>query len=144
MRSPENEQLIAAMWADYEREGLPGILRWAAEDASWRPHSAGRRVFHTTADYREAVQQAFDSGIRVEARKLGSWSHGDAVVVRGRIRTRRGGVLEDTRLYWLHRVRDGQVVWTASSPDLAGLLEEAGLDRALAPEAHLDLHHQAA
>jgi ketosteroid isomerase-like protein len=140
MRSPENEQLIHAMWEDYEREGLPGILRWAAEDARWRPHSAGGRVFRGTAEYREQVEQALAAGIRVDAVKLGVWSQGDAVVVRGRIRTRRGGVLEDTRLYWLHQVRDGKLVWTASSPDLAGLLEEAGLDRRLASEAYLALH----
>ena len=31
---------MLGMWADYDREGLPGILRWAAEDAVWRPHSS--------------------------------------------------------------------------------------------------------
>jgi hypothetical protein len=79
MRSPENEQLIHAMWEDYEREGLPGILRWAAADA-----------------------------------------------------------------LWLHRVEDGKVVWTASSPDLAGRLEEAGLERRLASHAYVELHREAA
>jgi len=144
MRSAENEQLILAMWDDYEREGLPGILRHAAEDARWRPHSAGGRVFSTTADYRKHVEAALAGGVRVDSVRLRMWSHADVVVVRGRIRTRRGGVLEDTRLYWLHRVADGRVVWTSSSPDLAGLLEEAGLDRRLASQAYLGLHGNAA
>ena len=122
---------------DYEREGLPGILRWAADDAEWRPHSAGGRVFRSTAEYREQMQQAQACGIRVESTRLGLWSEDDVVVVRGRMRTRRGGVLDDTRMYWLHRVGDGKVVWTASTPDLAGLIEDAGLEAGLASEAHI-------
>ena len=47
-------------------------------------------------------------------------------------------------MYWLHRVRDGKVVWTSSSPDLAGLLEEAGYDRRLASEAVIALRPEAA
>jgi SnoaL-like domain len=144
MRSAENEQLILAMWADYEREGLPGILRWAANDARWRPHSAGGRVFHGTAEYRKEVEKAQAAGIRVESKKIAQWSHDDVVVVRGRIRTRRGSVLDDTRLYWLHRVRDEKVVWTSSSPDLSGLLKEAGLDRSLTSEAFIELNREAA
>ena len=144
MRSVDNENLILAMWDDYEREGLPGILRWAADDARWRPHSAGGRVFIGTAAYREQVEQAQATGIRVESVKLGLWSHDDVVVVRGRIRTRRGSVLDDTRLYWLHRIRDRKVVWTSSSPDLAGLIQEAGLARELVPKAFMELHKEAA
>jgi hypothetical protein len=144
MRSAENEQLILAMWADYEREGLPGILRWAADDARWRPHSAGGRVFHGTAEYRAEVEKALAAGIRVESIRIAQWSHDDIVVVRGRIRTRRGSVLGDTRLYWLHRVREKKVVWTSSSPDLSGLLQEAGLGRSITSEAFIALHQDAA
>ena len=140
MRSPENEQLIHAMWDDYERDGLPGILRWAADDARWRPHSAGGRVFKGTAEYRAEMERSHATGIRVESVKLAVWSYDDVVVVRGRIRTRQGGVRDDTRLYWLHRVDGGKVVWTSSSPDLAGLLHEAGLDRRLTTEAFIALH----
>src|SRR3954454_12307417 len=140
MRSPENEHLIHAMWDDYEREGLPGILRWATENARWHPYSAGGTVFRDTAEYRAEVERATAAGIRVDSVKLGVWSHGDAGVVRGRLRTRQGGVRDDTRMYWLHRVRAHKVVWTSSSPDLAGLLQEAGLDRTLATEAFLALH----
>jgi hypothetical protein len=75
----EPEELILAMWDDYEREGLRGIFRWAAPDARWRPHSASGRVFRDTTQYRAA-----------------------------------------------------------------GLLEEAGLDRRLAPEALVGLHREAA
>jgi len=138
------ETLILAMWDDYEREGLSGIFRWAAPDARWRPHSSGGRVFNDTAEYRAEVEKAQAAGIRVESVRLGTWAHEDVVVVRGRLRTRRGGVLDDSRMYWLHRVRGDKVVWTSSSPDLAGLLGEAGLDRRLAAEAVVGLRKEAA
>ena len=136
----ENEAVVLGMWADYDREGLPGILRWAAEDAVWRPHSSSQSVFRSTADYRASVEAALARGIRVDSTRLGIWSHEDVVAVRGRLRVRQGGVLSDSRMYWVHRVRDGKVSWTASSPDLAGLLEDCGLDRALIGEAFAAMH----
>jgi hypothetical protein len=67
------------------------------------------------------------------------------VVVRGRMRIRkRGGVLEDTRMYWLFGVREQRLTWVASSPDLAGLLREVGRDDpVLAREAFIALHRDA-
>jgi hypothetical protein len=53
-------------------------------------------------------------------------------------------VLDDTRMYWLHRIGDGKVIWTSSSPDLSGLLKEAGLDRSLTSEAFIALNREAA
>ena len=47
VRSPDNEAVVLAMWAAYDRDGLPGVLEWAAEDAEWHPHSAEQSVFHT-------------------------------------------------------------------------------------------------
>jgi hypothetical protein len=105
----ENEAVVLGMWDDYEREGLPGILRWASKDAVWRPHSSSQSVFRST------------------------------VAVRGRLRVRQGGVLEDSRMYWVHRVADGKVRWTASSPDLAGLLADGGLP-GRANEAYVAMH----
>jgi ketosteroid isomerase-like protein len=135
----DNEAVVLGMWDDYEREGLPGILRWATEDAVWRPHSASRSMFRTTAEYRAEVEEALARGIRVEAIRLGIWSHDDVVAVRGRLRVRQGGKIDDSRMYWVHLVRDGKVRWTASSPDLAGLLADAGLP-GRANEAYVAMH----
>jgi ketosteroid isomerase-like protein len=140
VRNTENEAVVLGMWADYDREGLPGILRWAAEDAQWRPHSADGRTFTTTAAYREQLEAASAEGVRVDSVRLGIWSYDDVVAVRGRLRVRRGGVIDDSRMYWVHRVRDGKVYWTASSPDLAGLLEDCGLDRTRVNEAFAAMH----
>jgi hypothetical protein len=44
-------------------------------------------------------------------------------------------------MYWVHRVRDGKVAWTGSSPDLGHLLAEAGLPgRGIANEAFMAMH----
>jgi hypothetical protein len=142
--SSETEAVVLGMWADYDREGLPGILRWASEDAVWRPYSSDQSVFRSTADYRASVEEALARGIRVDSIRLGIWSHEDVVAVRGRLRVRRGGVLEDSRMNRLPptpRVRDGKVRWTASSPDLAGLLGEVGL-RGHANAAYMAMHRQ--
>jgi hypothetical protein len=140
VRNTENEAVVLGMWADYDREGLPGILRWATDDAQWRPHSAEGRTFASTAEYRDQLEAASAEGVRVDSVRLGIWSHDDLVAVRGRLRVRRGGVIDDSRMYWVHRVRDGKVSWSASSPDLAGLLEDAGLDRSLVQEAFAAMH----
>ena len=141
MRSPENEAVVLAMWADYDREGLPGILAWASDDAEWRPYSAQQSVFRSTAAYREYVEETIARGVAVDSIRLGIWSHGDVVAVRGRLRVRQGGIVDDSRMYWVHRVRDGRVRWTASSPDLGGLLAEAGLPgRGITNEAFVAMH----
>ena len=144
MRSPENEAVVLGMWADYDREGLTGILGWATEDAEWRPYSAGQSVFRSTADYRAHVEDSIARGVRVDSMRLGIWSHGDVVAARGRLRVRHGGIVDDSRMYWVHRVRDGKVCWTASSPDLGGMLADAGLPgRGITSEAFLAMHSDA-
>jgi hypothetical protein len=141
MRSPENEAVVLGMWAEYDREGMTGVLRWASDDAVWRPHSSQEHVFRSTAEYRASIEEALARGVRIDSIRLGIWSSDDVVAVRGRLRVRQGGILEDSRMYWVHRVRDGKVCWTASSPDLARLLAEVGLPgRAITNEAYVAMH----
>ena len=145
MRNPEAERFVREVWTAFQRKGIEGVLALAADDACWAPHSAHSRRFRTTAEYRAQLERLTAAGERVEASGAGMWSHGDVVVVRGRMRIRkRGGVLEDTRMYWLFGVREQQLTWVASSPDLAGLLREVGRDDpVLAREAFIALHRDA-
>jgi hypothetical protein len=121
------------------------VLALAADDAQWAPHSAHSRRFRTTAEYRAQLERLTGEGERVEASAAGIWSHDDVVVVRGRMRIRKhGGLLEDTRMYWLFGVREELLTWVASSPDLAGLLREVGLDDpVVAREAFIGLYRDA-
>jgi ketosteroid isomerase-like protein len=145
VRNPVAEAFVRMVWATFQEHGIPGVLDLAAADARWAPHSAHGRRFRTTAEYRAQLERLTESGERVEATGAGMWSHDDVVVVRGRMRIRdRRGVLEDTRMYWLFGVRDERLAWVASSPDLAGLLREVGLeDPVLAREAFIGLYRDA-
>jgi ketosteroid isomerase-like protein len=145
VRNVEAERFVRDVWAAFQREGIPGVLALAADDAHWAPHSAHNRRFRTTAEYRAQLEQLTEAGERVEATGAGLWSHDDVVVIRGRMRVRKGGgLLEDTRMYWLFGVRDARLTWVSSSPDLAGLLREVGRDDpVLAREAFIALHRDA-
>jgi hypothetical protein len=146
VRNTEAERFVRDVWVAFQREGIAGVLPLAAADAKWHPHSAQRRGFSSTAEYRAHLEQSDAAGERVEASAIGMWSHHDVVVVRGRMRIRkRGDVLEDTRMYWLFEVRGRQLTRVASSPDLAGLLRDAGEgDSVLAREAFIGLHRDTA
>jgi ketosteroid isomerase-like protein len=145
VRNAKAERFVRDVWAAFEQNGIAGVLPLAAPDAAWRPHSAHRRSFSSTAEYRAQLEELTSKGERVEAVGTGMWSHEDVVIVRGRMRIRRGGgVIEDTRMYWLFAVRDEQLTRVASSPDLAGLLRDAGRDDpVLAREAFIALHQDA-
>ena len=43
-------------------------------------------------------------------------------------------------MYWVHRVRDGKVRWTASSPDLGRAARRRRPARARANEAYMAMH----
>jgi ketosteroid isomerase-like protein len=145
VRNPEAERFVRVVWAAFKQRGIAGVLDHAADDARWAPHSAHNRRFRSTAEYRAQLELLTEAGERVEAIGTGLWSHDDVVVVRGRMRIRKGGgVLEDTRMYWLFGVRDERLVHVASSPDLAGLLRDVGRDDpVLAREAFIALHREA-
>ena len=145
MRNAEAERFIREVWAVFQRDGVPGVLELAWPDARWRPHSAHGHRFESTEEYRAALERLTDAGERVEAQGAGLWSHHDVVLVRGRMRVRgRRGLLEDTRMYWLFGVREGRLTRVSSSPDLAGLLREAGYDDPiLAREAFIALYRDA-
>ena len=145
MRNAEAERFVRDVWAAFLREGIAGVLPLAADDAQWQPHSAQRRQYRSTAEYRKQLELFTAAGERVEASAIGLWSHHALVVVRGRMRIRkRGDLLEDTRMYWLFEVQREQLTRIASSPDLAGLLREAGEDDpVLTREAFIALHRDA-
>ena len=142
MRNADAERFVREVWSVFQREGIAGVLELAWPDAHWRPHSAHGHRFESTDEYRAELERLTDAGERVEAHGVGMWSYDDVVLVRGRLRVRgRRGLLEDTRMYWLFGVREGRLARVSSSPDLAGLLREAGYeDPVLAREAFIALY----
>jgi ketosteroid isomerase-like protein len=113
----ENLAVVRRMWAAYADEGLTGILSFATPDAVWIPFSAGGRVFNSTDEYREflGAQEAQEES--VQARAFDFESKGDAVLVSGSMRIRQPGSFSENYVYWVHRLKDGKIVFTQSFSD---------------------------
>ena len=111
--------------------GLPGRALAAA--------FGGRRGVRETEEYRAEVERRRRRRARGDVR-LGMWSHEDIVVVRGRLRTRRGGVLDDSRMYLAPPGpgREGRVDVVVPRPRRAA--GGGGSERRLASEAVVGLH----
>lgn len=109
-----NLALVRRMWDAFNDEGIVGILAFASPDAHWRPYTAGGRVFETTAEYRSYIESMVGREELIEATLSEVKARGDHVLVNGRMRVRDSTGLHDTNLYWVHRIRDEKIVYTAS------------------------------
>jgi ketosteroid isomerase-like protein len=125
-----NIDVVRDMWATYDRDGLQGILRFAAPDAEWRPYSAGGRTFATTAAYRRYIERMAEQQEIVEAQMFDVYADGDWVVVSGRLRLRGPDGMVDNPMHWVHRLAGGKLVFTASFTNLDEALSTAGLRQA--------------
>jgi ketosteroid isomerase-like protein len=126
----EHARVVEKMWDAYRRDGLEGILQFAAADAVWRPHSADGREFATTDEYRDFIVSMSGRNELVDATLVSVEPHEDFVVVHGRLRVRRQGAIEDSPMVWVHRFRGDKVVFTASAPRRADALALAQLEPA--------------
>jgi ketosteroid isomerase-like protein len=125
--SSANADIIRSMWTAYERHGLAAVLDFAAPDAAWVPYSAGGRRFATTEEYRSYIEEMQRREEVVEATLADVREYGDSVVVSGRLRLRTAEGISDTSMHWVHRLRDGRIVYTASFPSLQHAMDAAGL-----------------
>jgi ketosteroid isomerase-like protein len=114
------------MWAAYANGGLLAILDFAADDAVWIPYAGKGRRFESTGEYRRFIEETADRGDTVESEAFDFDLFGDTVMVTGTIRVRREGAIIDSSVYWVHRVKDGQVVWTQTFSSRDAALEAAG------------------
>lgn len=122
-----NVELVRRMWDAFSDQGLFGILAFAAPGARWEPYTAGGRVFETTDEYRSYIEGMLGREEIVEATLSDVRARGDHVLVNGRMRIRGPSGLHDTNLYWVHRVRDGEIVFTASFLTADEAVAAAGL-----------------
>lgn len=127
MQDIDNVDTVRRMWLAYERDGLRGILAFAAPDAVWRPYSARGRGFATTEAYAAYIAEMDRRREIVEATLSDLHAEGDCVVVSGRLRLRDPDGIRDQPMHWVHRFRDGLIVFTASYPALNEALDAAGL-----------------
>ena len=84
-------------------------------------------MFESTAEYRTYLERVRPGDNLVEASMFELHADGDCVVVSGRLRLRGPDGIRDNEMHWVHRFRDGKIIWTVSYTDLSTALEAAGL-----------------
>ena len=135
--SSESEAVVLGCGTTTSKRASPASC-WASDERRLAPALATQSV-PLTAEYRADMERGARPGDSRAVDPARDLVARDVVAVRGRLRVQGGATIDDSRMYWVHRVADGKVRWTASSPDLAGLLADAGLP-GRANEAYMAMH----
>jgi hypothetical protein len=97
MSVPDLVQRVRSMWEAYQREGVPGLARYADDDTEWSP-SAG-----TTVRGLDALAEHVNSQTTPRSAVPQAWEqHGSAVLVHGSLRTFRDGGFVDVQPSWVY------------------------------------------
>jgi anti-anti-sigma factor len=102
-------QLVRDLWSAHEAGGLDAFFDAAGEDVVWQPHLTGGRVFHSTAELREAMAAVERAGVRYEPELYDLEQHGSVVLAHGVLRVSRNGSVEETALHWAYHFRAGRL-----------------------------------
>jgi hypothetical protein len=94
------------MWDAYQRNGVPGLARYADDDTEWCFSEEGPRVRGL-----DALAEHLRSGTAPRSAVAQAWEqHGDAVLVHGSLRTFRDGGFVDVQPTWVYFFRDDRLV----------------------------------
>jgi anti-anti-sigma factor len=102
-------QLVRDLWSAHEAGGLDAFFDAAGDDVVWQPHLTGGRVFHSTAELREAMAAVERAGVRYEPELYDLEQHGSVVLAHGVLRVSRNGSVEETALHWAYHFRAGRL-----------------------------------
>jgi anti-anti-sigma factor len=102
-------QLVRELWSAHEVGGLDAFFAAAGEDVVWQPQLTDGRVFHSTAELREALAAVADQGIRYEPQLHDLEQHGNVVLAHGVLRVSRNGSVEETPVLWAYHFRAGRL-----------------------------------
>jgi anti-anti-sigma factor len=102
-------QLVRDLWTAHEAGGLDAFFAAAGEDVVWQPHLTGDRVFHSTAELREAMAAVDEQGVRYEPELYDLEQHGSVVLAHGVLRVSRNGSVEETEVHWAYHFRGGRL-----------------------------------
>jgi ketosteroid isomerase-like protein len=106
---PSNADTVRAIWAAYQRDGLPALLAHTDPEMAWLPARPGGRALHGHAELRAFFGRMRDKGVALHARADSVEEVRDAVLVRGSLRVEREGAMRESTMVWAFRVRDGRV-----------------------------------
>jgi anti-anti-sigma factor len=102
-------QLVRELWSAHEVGGLDAFFAAAGEDVVWQPQLTDGRVFHSTAELREALAAVADQGVRYEPQLHDLEQHGNVVLAHGVLRISRNGRVEETPVLWAYHFRAGRL-----------------------------------
>jgi len=102
-------QLVRDLWTAHEAGGLDAFFAAAGEDVVWQPQLTGGRVFHSTAELREAMAAVDEQGVRYEPELYDLEQHGSVVLAHGVLRVSRNGSVEETEVHWAYHFRAGRL-----------------------------------
>jgi anti-anti-sigma factor len=102
-------QLVRELWSAYEVGGLDAFFAAAGEEVVWQPHLTDGRVFHSTAELREALAAVAEQGVGYEPQLHDLEQHGNVVLAHGALRVSRNGTVEETAVLWAYHFRAGRL-----------------------------------
>jgi anti-sigma B factor antagonist len=102
-------QLVRDLWTAHEAGGLDAFFEAAGDDVVWQPQLTDGRVFHSTAELREAMAAVAEQGIRYEPQLHDLEQHGNLVLAHGVLRVSRNGSVEETSVLWAYHFRAGRL-----------------------------------
>jgi anti-sigma B factor antagonist len=102
-------QLVRDLWTAHEAGGLDAFFEAAGDDVVWQPQLTDGRVFHSTAELREAMAAVAEQGIRYEPQLHDLEQHGNLVLAHGVLRVSRNGSVEETSGLWAYHFRAGRL-----------------------------------
>jgi anti-anti-sigma factor len=106
---PSPAQLVRDLWSAHDAGGLEAFFDAAGEDVVWQPHLTGGRVFHGTAELREAMAEFEEQGVRYEPELYDLEQHGSVVLAHGVLRVSRNAGVEETDVHWAYHFRAGRL-----------------------------------
>jgi anti-sigma B factor antagonist len=102
-------QLVRDLWRAHEAGGLDAFFAAAGDDVVWQPHLTDGRIFHSTAELREALAAVAAQGIEYEPQLHDLEQHGSVVLAHGVLRVSRNGSVEETPVHWAYHFRAGRL-----------------------------------
>ena len=112
---PDPVALVRLAWDTAERDGVPALLAFAAEEIAWIPLLARARTLRGHAAVAGFARELSRSETEVTVSGDAFEADGDDVIVTGRVRVYSRNGHYDEPMHWRVAVRDGSIARIASA-----------------------------
>jgi DNA-binding NarL/FixJ family response regulator len=98
--------IVRNMWTDFLDGAVDSMLAQAANDASWRPYTAGGREIRSRSEMRDYIEELMSEGRVVDPRAYGVEPFADGLIVLGTLEIRGPNGMSETEVFWAFCFRD--------------------------------------